>query len=206
MPRKKNARDPGNRKRAGQVSKHSKPKIAKPAPDPDDPRRCQARLRKDPSKRCSRWAQPGRDYCTSHQRGGKPPKHGLDSKYRVGLFEDLIAKFDDVPLDKVKDLTAEVVLLRGLLAGLAATIGGDTPEEQQAALWSASPGLRDLVDTIGKTAERMERIEHGLTVNLNARQVSALAGQVVAIINQEIEDPAVRQKISERIANLVVIA
>lgn len=133
--------------------------------------------------------------------------HGLHSQYRVGLFEDLIARFDGVPLDRVKDLTAEIGLLRGLLAGLAETVQqGATPEERAMALHGTADTLKGMVETIGKTAERMERIEHGLKINLNARQVAALAHQVVQIINQEVADPVVRQCISERIANLIVIA
>jgi hypothetical protein len=125
----------------------------------------------------------------------------------VGLFEDLIAKFDDVPLDSVKDLTAELVLLRGLLAGLVETVkGGGSEDERTQALHTGADTIKGMVETIGKTAERMERIEHGLKINLNARQVAALAHQVVQIINQEVADPVVRQRISERIANLVVIA
>lgn len=203
MPGKKNARPPSKRKRAGQVNKR---KRGAPVPEGDNPRRCKARLKGDPTQRCSRWAAPGKEYCTSHA----PPDrttHGLASQYRVGLFEDLIAKFDDVPLDSVKDLTAELVLLRGLLAGLVETVkGGGSEDERTQALHTGADTIKGMVETIGKTAERMERIEHGLKINLNARQVAALAHQVVQIINQEVADPVVRQRISERIANLVVIA
>ena len=198
---KTNKKVPTEQKRAGQANKRGNWRG-----NEDDPRRCKARTKRDATKRCSNYAIPGRDHCYRHSSVGVEAKHGLRSPYRVGLFEDLIAKFDDIPLDRVKDLTMEITLLRGVLAGMVEVLErADGDDERTAQLYNTATTIKEMVDTIGKTAERMERIEHGLKINLNARQVSALAHQVVAIINQEVPDPAVRQKISERIANLVVI-
>ena len=133
---------------------------------------------------------------------------GLGSIYKTGCLTKYIEKFEDLPVDQVKDLTGEVTLLRGILAGLLDSM--PEPEDQDSheaqLLWQTSETLRGMVDTIAKVTERMERIENGLKVNLNARQVTALAGQIVEIINQEVADPQVRQTISERIANIFVIA
>ena len=173
----------------------SKPTKRKPTvKQPPKRGRCKARTAQDPTKRCRLRAIRGSEYCSVH-RGKNQIRSGLNNRYFVGAFGELV-KDIDLDIDRHKDLTHEIHLLRTMLTLLLNK--ADTDDVADGAV------LR-YTEQIGKLAKTMEHIEHGLKLTLNPRQVATLANQIVEIINQEVDDPQVRAVISERIANLVVV-
>lgn len=170
------------------------------------PKQCKAHLKKDPTRRCSKNALPGGDLCRAHHNRCSRPVTGLTSIYQVGMFADLIKDLPPSAVDNIKDLSGEVVLLRATLNGILKLCSQEagSADEQATALMTMAPVVQTMADTISKVVDKMERIENGLKISLNARQVAMLANQIVHIVNEEVDDPVVRQRVSERIANMVV--
>lgn len=167
------------------------------------PRQCAAMRVTDPTSRCSRPAMPGSEFCHNHRRKQISPnvKKGFTTYYRIGTFTDVVDAAAALPDEEVKDLTGEISLLRATLTrGLEELrdAGGMTSV-------GAAPFIQSMTDAIGKLVTRMDTVQSGYRFTLNIKQVTAMAEQIVHIINQEVPDPLVRQRISERLRNLVVV-
>ena len=159
-------------------------------------------------RRCKLRAIPGRPYCRVHSPGLTVTTHGKRSLYRVGIFDEVIKGVDCGDVDRIKDLTPEITALRGMLQALMETVKivEAKPEDTEAVrtLWGAAPMIASMLDQVGKLVKTMNQIDEGFKLQLNLRQVGALAQQIVMIINEEVQDPQLRAKISERISKLVI--
>lgn len=169
-----------------------------PLPPKDPDRKCNARRRGGPGycQRPAGWGtdHPGVGRCKLHG-GDVPVSHGLYSKYSRHRLAELAAKFrEDPDLLNLRDTIAlQAALVTDLLSQQESAPGID-PE--MASL------LATLTERIGRNIERLHKLEVGERYILEVSDVQRIIGQVTAVLQEEIDDPALLHRIGERLGGL----
>lgn len=181
-------------------------------------------------KRCKHRIKGRSKLCPFHQnavRGATAKGDGVSNIYRIGQFTSILDKYGP-GAQKAMGLSDELVLLKTMLGALLERLpvapplaeGGVDEGDGDSQLPGScelcqyrlatsyiqiGPAVQGYTEVIGRTAERIERIANMTKSNINPRQVAVLANQIIAIINEEVADPGVRQRIAERIATIVLV-
>ena len=130
--------------------------------------------------------------CRMHGgKAGRPPKHGLYSKY---LSDPVRARYEEFLADPhLKDLRHEIARLRALLAGL-----DDNDHE-------ATPLVIQTCETIAKLVVKKDKIEVGERFTISIENVQYVVNQVVAIISRHVQDEKIREVIALELDNVALV-
>ncbi|MFW5987868.1 MAG: hypothetical protein ACOCQA_00345 [bacterium] len=146
---------------------------------------------------CQKPAGWGTDHvgvgkCKLHG-GASPIKHGFYSKYtnhRLAETIDELSENEDL-LNLRKTIAMQQALILDLL---------DKIEEKELNLNAdLAETLNKIADKLGRNIERRQKIEEGEKYILQVEEVQRLVQQVTVIIREEIEDPKIISRISERL-------
>lgn len=141
-------------------------------------------------KRCARWASRGKDRCPMHG-GITTGIIRVSYSFQTEKMRAVYERFRDDP-DRV-DLSGELALLRTLMQGILDRFQGN-PDQFPLELIST---VKDLVSDIGATAERLNRIEKGLQINVNVMQIRMVTEQLAVIIANRVSDPAIVEQVMQ---------
>ena len=166
-------------------------------PMPSGRVRCTA-TSKQSGVRCARWAAQGKDKCVSH--GGATPAvriHGRASKYlRAAGFADA------VEADSALDLTAELVLARGLLDKACQQLAlirsnGKYDEDERANLTNQCAAMMlKIADDVRKLAESSQKMKlqgDGM-FSIDALKIVVL--NLVEIVEEAVGDEAAKRVVA----------
>lgn len=167
---------------------------------PPDDKRCTA-MSKRTRKRCGRPAIKGKDKCKFHG-GASPIKHGKYSKYK-NAHPELKARIDAYLKDREEMLNIEnsIAVLRSITdLVMEKLVQTDTLTKKD-----VTPLVDLLVKTEKETVtaiEKLHKIMHGETHTIKLESVQLLLQQVVDVINEEVPDERVRQRIAVKLQKL----
>ncbi len=152
------------------------------------PTQCTAR-KKGTSEQCKAYAVNGTDKCKVHG-GLTPVKHGLYSKYTKHRLGDRIQELATDPdlLDLKQQIAFNLALILNKLESLK-----DTVSNEDAAI------LATLSERASRNIERLHKLEHGEKYILQVEEVQTVVNQITLIIQQEISDPALVERIADRL-------
>jgi len=138
---------------------------------------------------CKAQAVNGKDKCY-HHGGATPVKHGLYSKYAKTQLAGLITELRDNPdLTNIKEHVAFMFAL--LLKKLENMQEIFTDEDLTQ--------LATLSEKITKAIERWHKITFGEKYVLQVEEVQTIINQMTVIIKQEVKDPVVIERLSQRL-------
>ena len=125
---------------------------------------------------------------------GRPPIHGLYSKYSKVLLADKIAEAERDP--KILEMTGEIALVRSLMADLLEKIDdtgrldGETRDV-----------LADLALKVGTLVEKHKKVTEGTTHTIRVENVKMFLAQVGVVIS-EIKDLPTRAHVTKRLGEI----
>jgi hypothetical protein len=153
---------------------------------------CNAKLKHRPGERCGQPAGWGTDHvgegrCKLH--AGSTPRgaasvhyvHGARSRYMQNVKNEIAQKVDAFLDADPFDLTEELALSRGLLEDFLSKIEYPMTDAHRGTAMM-------LVDRIGKTVERINRIKNDSA--LTAAEITYLAARAADVVARYIVDPA----------------
>jgi len=150
-----------------------------------------------PCKKPAGWGtnHKGVGKCKLHG-GATPIKHGLYSKYTNHRLADMIDKLSND--DELLNLRKTIALQQSLILNIL-----DKVEEGRLELSpKLSETLCDIGDKLGRNIERRQKVEEGEKYILQIEEVQSIVNQVVVIVQEEVKDPAVIDKVGTRLKEL----
>jgi len=156
---------------------------------------CTARSKRH-QRRCRRFCAPGYHVCYYHGQGaGEPPTHG---RYSKSLPKDLAERYEHFKSDPdILSLIPEIALLRTHLERFMHTY-----TERQPVSAEIGEEMRAWGETLSRVCERANKILYGEQYTLTVQGFNALLAQVCAVINEEIPDAVLRERIAERLRQI----
>lgn len=163
-----------------------------------DEERCTAKS-KHTGERCKFYRTPGRTVCRYHGGlAGRKPTKGVEDMIRnPEVKESAIKKrYAELKEDpEILSLKSEIAILRAhlekLLEAEEAREGGGNAQYTYE--------LRNFIESIGKTAERHNRIMNGEKYTINVSSLQIVIAQVVTAMNEAIADANVDAATADRI-------
>jgi hypothetical protein len=149
---------------------------------------------------------PDNVYCRVHQTriAPKSAQAASDNPYGVGHFAELLQAVQTQGIDW-KNLHNEVAVLRAvLLNSIRVTMRAVDAEGATDAIVGQAERITATVGALGSLIERIEKMETKNSERLSIKQVAALSGQLILIINDEVTDSEARQRIADKIEALVI--
>jgi len=149
--------------------------------------------------RCKQPAGFGTDHigvgmCKYHG-GATPLKHGRYSKYTKGT---LTTKFDEFMNDpQLCDLHDEIAGMRAMIASYIEK--KETVDDKDVAIMVA------LIDGVRKLIETKNKVEVGEKLTIDVRGVNFIVQQIIEIINRNVQDARIREKIANDIKAIKVL-
>lgn len=161
---------------------------------PDDKERCQALAGKN---QCIQRQVPGSKYCPVHGGNKALKSEALASlnRYRLGKYQARVEHFTSDA--QIKDLRAELGILRMILEEKL-NLCLEIPE----LVIQASP-IGELILKIQKLVETIHKLDKDLENLLDKPQILVLAERIIAIMNDEITDEALRLRLSQKIGEAI---
>jgi hypothetical protein len=150
-----------------------------------------------PCKKPAGWGtnHKGIGKCKLHG-GATPIKHGLYSKYTNHRLGDMIDKLSDD--DELLNLRKTIALQQSLIIDILNKV----EDESLTLTPRLSKTLSDIGDKLGKNIERRQKVEEGEKYILQIEEVQNVVNQVVVIVQEEVKDPAVIDKVGTRLKEL----
>lgn len=156
---------------------------------PADPERCQGVTA---AGQCQHKGIPGKQYCAVHISSTlRCEERSNQRNYRIAKWRARLEEFADNP--QVKGLREEIGLLRILLEELVNTCTDSTK------LILASNKISDLILKIEKLVSSCHRLEKSTGMLLDKSSAIQLASKFVQIIAEEVDDPVLIEKISDKL-------
>lgn len=151
-------------------------------------------MSKRTGQRCKAQALTGKDVCYHHQ--GRPPKHGLYSKYKSHAVGERITQLLEDP--DLLDLKRPVALIEALIEkfledAAEAGIKIGIPERQ---------ALLNLAKEEARAIERYFRVTEGTKHTVRVEIIHLFLGEIAKIVNEEVTDARTRARIAERMGGL----
>jgi hypothetical protein len=125
--------------------------------------------------------------------GASPIKHGLYSKYTKHTLADTVQTLVDDP--ELTNLRQQIAFKQAMILDRLDHVGEGMAE-------SDMRFLADLSEKVARDIERLNKIEHGEKFVLKVEEVQAVVQQITFIINQEIQDEEVVERIANRLQHL----
>jgi hypothetical protein len=150
-----------------------------------------------PCKKPAGWGtnHKGIGKCKLHG-GATPIKHGLYSKYTNHRLGDMIDKLSDD--DELLNLRKTIALQQSLIIDILNKV----EDESLTLTPRLSKTLSDIGDKLGKNIERRQKVEEGEKYILQIEEVQNVVNQVVVIVQEEVKDPAIIDKVGTRLKEL----
>jgi len=150
-----------------------------------------------PCKKPAGWGtnHKGIGKCKLHG-GATPIKHGLYSKYTNHRLGDMIDKLSGD--DELLNLRKTIALQQSLIIDILNKV----EDESLTLTPRLSKTLSDIGDKLGKNIERRQKVEEGEKYILQIEEVQNVVNQVVVIVQEEVKDPAVIDKVGTRLKEL----
>lgn len=146
-------------------------------------------MSKRTGQRCRAKAMKGKDKCY-HHGGATPVKHGLYSKYSKHKLAEVTQQLAQDP--ELLDLRQQIAFKQALILDKLEQMAGELgPEDAEV--------LAGLSEKVSKDIERLNKIEYGEKYVLQVEEVQAVINQITVIIKQEIQDPAVVERVAKKL-------
>lgn len=138
---------------------------------------------------------------------GRPPTHGRTAR---SIPKDMLQLYEDYLADpNILDLAPEIAQIRAWWARFSKQFDGSAIEPCQACGKAALPvsaevlaEMRAFSDAVRKLVEAKHKIEYGEQYTLNIGTIGAVIEQMQSAIADEIDDPAVLERIAQRFERL----
>lgn len=158
--------------------------------EPDDPRRCQARVQQG---QCPFLSVEGTSSCPMHGGVGADGAHEEKSKriYRLTKYRARVGELADH--DQIKSLREEIGVLRMMLEEIINRCKDDSD------LLIYSSKISDLVMKVEKLVSSCHRLELSTGALLDKAAVLQLASAVVEIISRHVDDQDLVSDIADEI-------
>jgi hypothetical protein len=125
--------------------------------------------------------------------GASPIKHGLYSKYTKHTLADTVQTLVDDP--ELTNLRQQIAFKQAMILGRLDHVGEGMAEADMRF-------LADLSEKVARDIERLNKIEHGEKFVLKVEEVQAIVQQITFIIQQELDDESVTDRIASRLQQL----
>ena len=159
--------------------------------EPNDPRRCQARLATKGDTQCMNIAVEGQHYCSSH--GGN--EEDVTRHYNLTKYHLRLQRQANSP--RLKDLNEEVGILRMMLEEQLLKA-----ERENDLLLYAAP-ISDLVTKVERTVLACHKLEDQMGKLLDMNQLFVFVEMVIEIISNNINDPEALERIGNQIQKAI---
>jgi hypothetical protein len=162
---------------------------------PDDPERCYGNANGD---QCNFKKVPGSNFCSMH--GGNKAliseKKQAVNRYRLTKWQAQVERFKSD--SEIKSLRDEIGILRVLMEERLNHC------QTNLDLILHSGPISDLVVKIEKLVRSCHEIDKDFGSLLDKQQVLNIADQMVTILNEELKDPIVLEKIQKKFLSILV--
>ena len=149
---------------------------------------------------CKRPRKPGFNFCQLHinKNVTTNPDYIMFGDAHPRVYK-LTKQFMRQYSGKEYDQANEIAFLRALLYECSSALLALPPAKMMHHL----KFLSEIVDTIGKIAERFTKIDHGLKIKIELGQLQGFVSFVIDVINRTVDDPQERQAISEALGGYI---
>ena len=163
--------------------------------EPNDPKRCQA---SGQMGQCPYLSVEGVKYCPRHNASARTisAKRASDM-YSLGKYQEIVEGF--AVHDEIKNLRAEIGILRMTLQAIINQCGGESKQ-----LVAYSGKIADMSMKLKDLLRTCHQIDKDMGLLLDRDKVMLIGQKIVDLISLYVTDPAVVDTLSNQIANVIL--